>query len=346
VILPAGDGVLAPTFLSRALSGSGEWRFGSVQVAGASQIGAEYGLSGRIHRVTVETERGGSLSIIVKQETAAAVERELLFRSHCGDLVRGCIPDLLYGATDDESGRGVLVLEDIAPAEQGDVLRGCTDDQAEAVVRVLARLHGGSWSATDDPDHAGLPRWRAHPMEPDRWRDRLDRASDRFPKILAQHVALLLDLPEMVAVADNALNQGPVSWLQVDAHLDNTLFRPDGMVVLLDWCNAAIGPPAVDLARFLAEGVELPPSERVTVLLSLYATELSGFGIEDVSVAELLSGFERALLPLLLGAVGWAGRGDLDLRGRPGAVCESFLRSLCAWTAPDDSGSHKGSREV
>ena len=196
VDVPARDGVLASTFLSGALSGSGEWRFGSVQVASAIQIGAEYGLSGRIHRVTVETERGGSLSIVVKQESAVAVERELLFRGHCGELVRSCIPDLFCGMADDESGRGVLVLEDIAPAEQGDVLQGCTGDQAEAVVRVLARLHGNSRSATGDPDQAGLPRWRARPMEREQWHDRLDRARERFPEILAPHAALLLDARE------------------------------------------------------------------------------------------------------------------------------------------------------
>ena len=313
---------------------------------GAIQIGAEYGLSGRIHRVTVETERGGSLSIVVKQESAVAVERELLFRGHCGELVRSCIPDLFCGVADDESGRGVLVLEDIAPAEQGDVLHGCTEEQAEAVVRVLARLHGGSRSVVGEPDEAGLPRWTAHPMESERWRNRLGRASERFPEILAPNALSLLDLPDRVVDAARVLNEGQSSsWLQVDAHLDNTLFRPDGTAVLLDWCNAAIGPPVLDLARFLTEGVVEPTRrDRVTALLSLYTEELRRLGVGHVSVVELGSSFEVALLPLLQGAIGWAGRDDLELGARATAVCESFLRSMCGWVLGDESGSQQGNR--
>ncbi len=227
--IPLGDCVLVRVAQQRA-RGVSHWPHGALRVLRVSRIGTEYGLSGQIHRVVAETEHGGSRSFVVKQESAAAVERELVFRSHCGGLVRGCIPDLLCGVTDAGAERGILVLEDITPAEQGDVLRGCTDEEAGAVVRVLARLHGGSWSVTADAFTAGLPRWSAQPMEPDRWRDRLARASERFPGILEPIAEPLLDVPERVAAAWSVLSQGPASWLHVDAHLDNTLFRPDGTV--------------------------------------------------------------------------------------------------------------------
>jgi thiamine kinase-like enzyme len=348
VAIPVGDRVFSSAWLNLVLTEAPAWRHGSLRVFDANRIGAEHGMSGQIHRVDIETERGsGPRSLVVKQETAAAVERELLFRRHCGELMRGHIPDLLCGVIDDEAGRGVLVLEDIASAEQGDVLHGCTDDQADAVVRVLARLHGGSGSANDDSDQAALPRWSASPIEHDRWSDRLDRANERFPEILAPRLTLLPDLPERVAGAGSVLLEGPVTWLQVDSHLDNTLFRPDGTVVLLDWCNAAIGPPVVDLTRFLTEGVVDPTRpERVTALLTLYTDELRGLGVEDVSVADLRSGFELALLPLLQGAVGWAGRDDLDVAGRAAVVCESFLRGMCSWVMRDESGSQRGSQVV
>ena len=346
--IPLGDRVLSSAWLSSALEHAPQWPHGSVRVLTTSRIGTEYGLSGQIHRVVTETKRGGSRSFVVKLESAAAVERELLLRGHCGELVRGCIPDLFCGETDEGGERGVLVLEDITPATQGDVLQGCTDEEAEAVVRVLARLHGGSWKVTDDAVPAGLPRWRAHPMEPDQWRDRLARASKRFPGILAPSVLqLMLDLPERVTYAGSVLSQGPASWLHADAHLDNTLFRMDGAVVLLDWCNAAIGPPAVDLARFLTEGVVAPSQpERVTALLSVYAKELHRAGVEDVALAELETGFELALLPLLQGAVGWAGREDLERSGRYAALCENFLRSACGWAFGDESGSQHGIKAV
>jgi thiamine kinase-like enzyme len=343
VSIPLGDGVFSSAWLSSVLEDSPHWPHGALRVLKVSRIGTEHGLSGQIHRVVAETKHGGSRSFVVKQESAAAVGRELLFRSHCGGLVRGCIPDLFCGVTDAGAERGVLVLEDITPAEQGDVLHGCTDDEAGAVVRVLARLHGGSWNVTADAT-AGVPRWSAQPMEPDRWRDRLARATERFPGILERIVEPLVDVPERVADAGSLLSQGPASWLHVDAHLDNTLLRPDGTVVLLDWCNAAIGPPAIDLARFLIEGVvESSQPERVTALLSIYANELRA-GVEGVALSELETGFELALLPLVQGAVGWAGRHELEQNGRSAALCENFLRSACGWALRDESGSQHGGK--
>jgi hypothetical protein len=345
VSIPLSDGVFSSVWLSSVLEESPHWPHGPLRVLTVSRIGTKYGLSGQIHRVVAETKHGGSQSFVIKQDSAAAVERELLFRSHCGGLVGGCIPDLLCGVTDARAERGVLVLEDIAPAEQGDVLHGCTDEEAGAVVRVLARLHSGSWNVTADAFAAGLPRWSAQPMEPDRWRDRLARASERFPGILERILEPLLDVPERVADAGGLLGQGPVAWLHVDAHLDNTLLRPDGSVVLLDWCNAAIGPPAIDLARFLIEGVVEPSQpERVMALLSVYANELRRAGVGGVALAELETGFELALLPLLQGAVSWAGRPDLERDGRSVALCEHFLRSSCGWALGAESGSQHGSK--
>ena len=100
--------------------------------------------------------------------------------------------------------------------------------------------------------------------------------------------------------------------------------------MLLDWGNAAIGPPAVDLARFLVEGVVDARSERVSALMSTYAEEREVQGAR-AELIELHAGFALALPPLLQGAIGWAGREELELTGRPAALCESFLRSLCDW---------------
>jgi hypothetical protein len=325
--IPADDAVLSSEWLRGTLEGP---------VVGATRIGVEYGFSGRVHRVVAETP-GGSVSFVVKQDGAAQVERELLFRSHLGERLGVCIAKCFGGTSDSKSGSGVLVLEDATPGEQGDVLEGCTHARAEAVVRALARVHGASWAARDDRIPPNLPRWRPAPMEPGRWNDRLERARHRFPAILNRSLlAELHDLPEQVASAVEELTRGPASWIQVDAHLDNVLWRQDGTAVLLDWCNAAIGPPAVDLTRFFVEGVvDASQPERVVALMSTYANERGVQGTRAGPV-ELHAGFALALPPLMQGAVSWAGRAESELTGRRGAVCESFLRSLCGWWARDE----------
>ena len=81
--------------------------------------------------------------------------------------------------------------------------------------------------------------------------------------------------------------------------------------MLLDWCNAAIGPPAVDLARFFVEGVvDASQPERVSALMSTYAEERGIQGARAGPI-ELHAGFALALPPLLQGAIGWAGREEL-----------------------------------
>jgi thiamine kinase-like enzyme len=316
--IPAGDGVLSSEWLTRTLETSSEWPGGAVRIVSATRVGVDYGFSGRVHRVVAEA-RGRSVSFIVKQDGSTQVERELLFRSHLGERLREGIAKCLGGTSDSRSGSGVLVLEDVTPAEQGDVLQGCTHAQAEAVVRVLARVHG-AWADRDDPS---LPRWRPAPMEPDRWADRLERARQRFPAILNRSLlAEVRDLPEQVASAVEQLTCGPASWIHVDAHLDNVLWRPDGTAVLLDWGNAAIGPSAVDLARFFVEGVS---PERVSALMSTYAEERGA----RAGQIELQAGVALALTPLLQGAIAWAGETEPELAGRRAAICESFLRNVC-----------------
>ena len=148
--IPSGDGVVSSAWLNRALGASSVWQGGSVKVVSATRIGADYGLSGRVHRVVAVTERVGSVSFIVKEEGSAEVERELLFRSSCGKMF-----SLLHSPTCSVVSptanpvAGCSFSSNVGPAEQGDVLRGCTHSQAESgAMRGLARVHGASPGAS------------------------------------------------------------------------------------------------------------------------------------------------------------------------------------------------------
>lgn len=327
--VPGSDHVHSTAWLSAALEASPDWPHGPVRVLGATRIGVAHGMSGRISRVVADTQQDGELSLVVKEETAEAVERELLFHSDCAELMRGFVPTCYGGVVDAATRRGVLFLEDIALAEQGDILRGGTAARVEAAVRALARLHGGSWQATADLHPERLPRWGARPLERDLWLDRLDRADARFPQVLTPELAAeIAELPVHVARSLARLRSGPAAWIQVDAHLDNVLWRPDGSAVLLDWCNAAIGPPAADLARFLSEGVDAVSRP---ALVSAYLDELQAR--VAVTAPEVTTALGLALLPLVQSAVGWAGREDLPSQGRPAEVCELWLRSVVEWAS-------------
>jgi aminoglycoside phosphotransferase (APT) family kinase protein len=296
VLIPRDDDACSFEWLNGALESSADWHEGPIRVMRAKRIGETYGFSGRIHRVSVEAGSGRTVSLIVKEESAEAVERELLVRRHLGDSASSAIARCYAGTTDNVSGRGVLVLEDIAPAIQGDVLGGCTWKGAEAAVRALAQLHAATWMPGDDDYPPHLPRWPATPMDAERWRERLRRARHRFPDLLTAPVhARLRELPASVEASLAELSDTPVAWIHADAHLDNILWRLDGSAVLLDWCNATIGPPAVDVAICLSNGV---PARWRQALISAYAGELERSGVDR---AAIVAGTHVALaLPHLL----------------------------------------------
>jgi Phosphotransferase enzyme family len=270
--IPSGDALFSSGWLSRALEASSVWQRGSVTVVTATRIGADYGLSGRIHRVVAKTERVGSVSFIVKEEGSAEVERELLFRSNCGESLRGCIPDSFGGVIDRQPAAGFF----------------------------CARRHRSRGAGRRPPRMHPLPgricgacagtRTRSilePPSRPPSCESAFDRGVFRATR----------DLPAQVARALDQLKQGPASWIQVDAHLDNVLWRLDGTAVLLDWCNAAIGPPVTDIARFFVEGVVgVSEPDRLSALLSTYVEELEKHGTR-IRLSELRAGFALALWP-------------------------------------------------
>ncbi len=74
-------------------------------------------------------------------------EVETSFYSEIRSAVDARIPDCYhveYSAHDDEF---LLLLEDLAPAQQGDQLGGCSVDDAMLAVTEMAKLHGSLWES-------------------------------------------------------------------------------------------------------------------------------------------------------------------------------------------------------
>jgi hypothetical protein len=335
--LPSADTSLDLTLLVDVADRSPEWPHGAIKVKQTVRINNEFGLSGgAVYRVTADTERSGPVSFVVKREGAEATERALRFHRTIGRVVAGRVPHCFGGLVDREGDRGLLLLDDVSPAEQGDVLRGCTDVQAESATRSLARVHAAAWNTTDDADAPSLPRWSARPMEPDLWTDRLSIAAERFPQILTSSLTKRLEqTPVRVVQAIESLEAGPTSWIHSDAHLDNVLFRQDGTAVLIDWSGASVGPPAVDVARLLTEGLDAGANlGRARKLLSAYVEELDVNGITNFGTDDLSRKLSDGLEVLLQSAVGWAGSNEKrEPRVRMQALQENLLRSACAWAS-------------
>jgi hypothetical protein len=282
-----------------------------------------------------DTADGGHVTFIVKQESAAGAERALAFHVAMANRLRGIIPDCFGGTVDTETGVGVLFLEDVAPAIQGDVLIDPGDEAADAAIQTIARVHAASWRARAADHPTALPRWRAEVWDADHWSERLADARARFPDILTDGFERRLErVPDELDAAIAALRAGPASWIHTDAHLDNILWRPDGRAVLLDWAGAVIGPPSVDAARFLIEG---PPGlsadeGRSVAIIEIYQRELEEQGVSRSVATTASIAVGQAILPLAQSIIGWAGRPDSESPGpRMAALRENALRNMAGW---------------
>lgn len=317
-----------PAALRDALSRAGAIppRFsGGLEV---TRIGAEFGLSGTTASVCLDDD--ASPRLIVKLDTAETIRRERLFYTRSAGALAGQVPRYVGSLLDDDA--GLLVLGQVTPAEQLDVLTGCDETTAERLVSLLATLHAATWVAPSDVD-PGLPRWRRRPYSADEWASRLDTARRRFPEILdAKATEHLAGLPNRVAGALDRLAAVPHAWIHADAHLDNVLRRPNGGVVLLDWATSCVGPPLADLAQPLAGGLVDDPStsSRLRSLLGVYVETLGAHGIE-ADLDDVASLTRDAALPWVQGMVGWAAAPSRPT-GRTDAVLRFQLGVAVAWS--------------
>src|SRR5688500_12585832 len=84
-------------WVEHVLETSSSWPHGPVELQKATRIGVEHGLSGRVSRIVAETATGASVSFVLKEERAEAVDRELLFHRENGDALRGSVPTCYGG---------------------------------------------------------------------------------------------------------------------------------------------------------------------------------------------------------------------------------------------------------
>jgi hypothetical protein len=175
-------------------------------------------------------------------------------------------PHCHYAAIEPDTGWFTLVLEDLAPAEQGDQLAGCTVDQAALALEELAKLHAPRWG---DPSLLGLEWFHKgdqaatgtimivqglFPGFRDRYADRLTPEQLRLGARLADGLpALFAQRAEHVPTVTHG-----------DYRLDNMLFGSDAggpPLAVVDWQTAATGPGLTDASYFLGAGL-LPEDRR------------------------------------------------------------------------------------
>lgn len=260
---------------------------------GTGQTGATYRLS-----VGYSDEVGLPASFAIKlpsqddgvrDRVAIGYRSEHAFYRDVADLVSIPVPHSYYCEIEDDGAEFALLLADMAPAEQGDQIAGCSAGDALLAVRALAGLHAPSWCDPKWTDFPGIAMPRpdedmafgmgevakmASAMTVEKLGARMT-AADRD----TMEAALSVVTPWLLAEPDR------FALLHGDYRLDNMLFDPGHTeITIVDWQTLGSGLPARDLSYFTA--TSLDPDIRARVedqLVDAYHGRLLALGVTGYS---------------------------------------------------------------
>lgn len=297
---------LTPSWLSAALGRT-------VTAVESSPVGT--GQMGTCYRLQLTGDPALPPTLMAKLSTTDVGTREFLAGSYgtevgfyrdLANTVAVAIPSCSYAGIGDK-GVFTLLLEDLAPSEPGDQIRGCTPAQAEDAVVNIAGLHGPRWSDPTLLDIGTL----SLPTKADG-----DMMDETFPDAMALTLQLLGERvsPEdaQTLLALSALlgrwlasRTTPYALVHGDYRLDNLLFPATGAGVrAVDWQTISLGLPARDVAFFLATGLTVPERRaHEKALVTAYHTALGAHGVTGYSFAQCWDDYCYAMLqvPLIIG---------------------------------------------
>ena len=193
-----------------------------------------------------------------------------------------------------------LLLQDLAPAEQGDQLAGCSPMVARAALQELVGLQSAGWCNSSlqelkwlyDADKIDL----VDTMK--LYRQTLPGFVERYgPNLAADEVAIIQQVGAAASTPLNAAFPDIFSLLHVDYRLDNLMIRSlgdDTTITAVDWQSLTLGPPMNDVAYFIGAGLE--PDVRTPVeeeLVRGYYEGLIDAGVGDFSWDDCWLGYRR-----------------------------------------------------
>jgi hypothetical protein len=192
-------------------------------------------------------------------------------------------PRCYYADIVGEGPEFILLLEDLAPGEQGDQLRGCSVETARLAVQELVGLHAPTWC---DESLRGV-EWLGEPNEVTIQIGRAMYAAnlpgflERYGPRLASDEAAIIARVADSKDAPFTLLPDPFSLVHVDYRLDNMLIDETtnpSRISVVDWQSIVLGSPLSDVAYFLGAGL-LPDVRR---------------NVEDSIVRDYHAALERA----------------------------------------------------
>jgi hypothetical protein len=311
---PAG---LSPLWLTEALRRAGVLDNAKVTHVEATPVGTGQLASSLRLELFYDRPTISPLTVVAKLPSGDAGSREIArtlrsyeievrFYQELAPTLPVRTPACYAAELEADSGRFALLLEDMAPARQGDQLAGCTVEEAGRALDELVGLHAPRWG---DPTLADL-EWLNRQgdgafvleMLPALWSGFRQRFAERLGADV--HEAGDALFPHLERYLDDV---GPSTVVHRDFRLDNLLFRngPSGPpVTVVDWQTCALGPALTDVAYFLGAGLLTDVRrEHEADLVRRYHAGLAEAGVRDYDAETCWSAYRHGTWAGLITAV-------------------------------------------
>lgn len=308
---------VGPTFGGATVARVERRQIGTGQIADSVRLAIEWDPAGAGPESLVAKVTSGSETSRQAAMQTRTYEVEVGFYSTLADRLSVRRPACYWTGFDPTAAAYGLVLEDLAPATQGDQMQGCTVEEAALAIDELALLHGPFWGRPEALDDV---TWIARgssttspgigPFLEMLLPGFLERYADRLTPVV-------LELMQRVVprLKDAPPPTGPETVAHGDYRNDNLMFGGE-RVCVLDWQTVSIGHGVADVSYFL--GGSLLPDDRRSherELLERYCGRLAEQDVAldlDDCLAQYrrfaFSGMNMAILASML--VGRTDRGD------------------------------------
>ena len=234
----------------------------------------------------------GSASSLATAKLLGHYGREVNFYQTF-EVAKAIAPATYYSDYDAGTNRFCLLMQDMAPAEQGDQLKGCSLEHAERAIDAAAILHAAHWNdASLDayPWLQGTESAPEEPIKPEMIGGLWSGFKDRYGDLLTTDVAETGEAYANFVVKGNDPYEGPMALTHGDFRLDNMLFGAEGAprpLAVVDWQTPGKRGPMIDVAYFIGAGftqADRPGHE--AALLQRYHDKLAERGV-DYPLAEM-----------------------------------------------------------